>query len=693
MNPEQKQLISQKISQSFLFVWGVLFIVFPVAVATLTTDPFVLPKQILLGALTLLSFVALGAKMLLDGQVRIKRTPLDVPVLLFGTALLLSAIFSVNRADSLTSVVTVIFALLSYFAITNGVASKNAALFLVSSLLAGGVLATLVAILAHFKIYLLPFASTHVVTFNTFGSYFDLALYTAVLLPLVLHFCLPLLKQQVNARVGVFAVAGLVLIAGLILSVSVLFTTQKALLLPFDTGFQTAFAAISQDSGRLLQGFFFGSGFGNFTSVFTRFHGASLNANQQLWFLTFSNSSSFVLELLATTGLVGILAYLFLLFKSLLPIGKRYTNPFYLSLVLLALLSFLLPFSYVMIALFFFLLAGYQVYQKAHSPHEYFEIELKFVALKKGVLAFTTLDDGSNTRQNHPTAIIAFVALLVVVVVLGYYSVIYVYADTLFQSSLSSANANNGTVTYQLQSRAITTYPYRSAYYRIFSQTNIALANSLLSLQAGQNSSPSAQSQQTALTLVQQAITTARQATTLAPLSVIEWQNLSSVYRTLIGLGQNADQFAIQAAQQAVVLDPSNPQEYLTLGGLYYQLGQYDNAIRFFQQAITLKQDYGNAYYNLGHAYEAKGDLQNALAQYQIVKQLTANDKQNNDRITAEINALQAKIGSGGQQAAPTPTPSQQSGTQQSPLSLPPTAAPSQPVQGQIPLVSPTPVK
>src|SRR5260221_2604909 len=146
MNPEVKQQISQKISTSFLFVWGVFFILFPVIFSTATTDSFILPKQIVLGTLLLVSLLALGVKMLLDGQVRIKRTPLDVPVLLFGAALLLSRIFAVVKADSLIAVVALVFSLFSYFVITHGVSSKNAAMFLVSSLVTCGVLASVISI-------------------------------------------------------------------------------------------------------------------------------------------------------------------------------------------------------------------------------------------------------------------------------------------------------------------------------------------------------------------------------------------------------------------------------------------------------------------------------------------------------------------------------------------------------------------
>ena len=81
------------------------------------------------------------------------------------------------------------------------------------------------------------------------------------------------------------------------------------------------------------------------------------------------------------------------------------------------------------------------------------------------------------------------------------------------------------------------------------------------------------------------------------------------------------------------------------MGGVYYQIGQYDEAVRQFQIAIQLKNNYANAYYNLGHALEEKKDLQGALGQYQAVKQLVADNPENVKKISAEIEALTKKIG------------------------------------------------
>ena len=687
MSPEQRQKIIEYIDTALLFIWGILLLLFPLFFASITTEGIVFPKQLLLGLVVFISFLLWGAKMLLEGQVRLKRTPFDIPVLLLGAALLLSSLFAADRMNSLFATVPVIFLVLGYLLINNVTKKENSLAFLLTSLLSGTALAGLISLANHYKIYLLPFLSTHSQTFTPFGSYVDQAIYSGVLLIVAGVLAVPLLRNQRTNQGTIFAALGGIILLGLLGSVYLLFTSQKPSILPLDVGFQTAFAAISQDAGRVAQGFFFGSGYGNYTDVFSRFKPISFNTNP-LWYLPFSTSSSYILELLATTGIVGILAYIFLVVKIVTYKGVKSKNPAYFALLLLITLSFVLPFSFTLLALIFTLLAIFSLAQAQKDSQSFYDIEFQFVTLKKGIFSFTTPTTDAR-KKNNLTPIFAFVFFLAIVILLGFFTVSYAVSDVLFQKALVAANNNSGTLTYRLETQAITTFPYRSGYYRIFSQTNMALASSLLTLSKQQGGSPSAQTVQTAYTLIQQAITAGKQATTLSPVSVIEWQNLASVYRVLIGIGQNADTFAIESTQQAVALDPTNPQEYVALGGLYYTLGQYDPAIREFQIAISLKQDYANAYYNLAHAYEQKQDYQNAIVALQAVKQLVASDKANSDKVAGEIADLQAKAGgNNAQKPAPSVTPTQQS--QQ--LSLP-QAQPTLPVQQQVPLTSPTPTQ
>ncbi len=641
---ETKSELSRYLENISLLILGGLFLAFPLVFTNQTTDAFVLPKQLLLGTAVLLLVVIVVAKMVSEGRLVFRRTPYDLPVILLLLFTLLSSVFSVNRFDSLIAFVPFLFAIVAYFLIVNLVKTKQALIFLLSAGLVGVGISVALGVLSYLKVYPLPLTFTHAQTFSTLGALLDQAIYLLILLPAAAYFAFPITKvknaKEVTTTMVSSSILLLILAVGLSVTIYQLIVLQQPLILPFETGFQTAFAAISQDSPRTLLGFLFGSGFGTYFIDFTKFKQAAFNLNPTLWSFTFFRSSSFVLELLATTGVLGLFAFIYLILK-IIRSKQGGRNPIFVSLILGILLSFLLPFSFTIYALLILLLGLFAVASGFGNPDSIFDLEFHFVALRKGLIAI----EGGQQKTFTRFLPITFSAILLLIAgLIGFFSVKYALSDFTFQKSLVASSQNNGALVYSLQSQSINTFPYRDGFYRVFSQTNLALANALIAAQP-KGSSPSAQTQQTIQQLIQQSVSSARQAADISPQNTIDWQNLSSIYRSLIGAAQGSENFALVTTQQAAQLDPNNPQEYLNLGGIYYQLGQWDNAQRQFQIAVNLKPDFANAYYNLGHALENKGDLQNALAQYQVVKSLVTNDKNSLKAISAEIDALQKKIG------------------------------------------------
>lgn len=661
MKNTKKQALYYLENASLLII-GITLLALPLFFLSTTTDAFVFPKQILLSVSVSILAVLFGVRTIIEGKIKFRTTPFDIPVLLLTIFALISSFISINRYDALTAFMPFLFVALLFFLITNTVRHENSLLFIISALVLGTSLSALLSVLSYFKIYILPFPYTQVTYFNTFGSLLDQAIYYALILPITAYFIVSLVKtlnsgkktgseQAKNMPVSAaFSVSFLIILGGLAITAYQLMTTQKPLILPLETGFQTAFAAISQDNGRIFWGFLFGSGFGTYLTDFMRFKSPAYNLSQDLWSFTFFRSSTFVLELLATTGITGLLAFIFLIFRIL-----KERN-FFIPLIIAVVLSLLLPFSFTTIILFFVLLGIFAATRAHNNPEKFAETEFYFVALKRGLLAARTEGESIslNTTERKYSKLLPIFLFIVLISLVGfplYFSARLFLSDILYKNSLVAYSQNNGLQTYNLQLAAITAYPYRDLYYRGLSQTNLALANAL-ALQQKEGKTADTQAQQNILLLIQQAISAGRNATTIAPATSFNWSNLSSIYRSLIGFGQNADQFAVQTNQQAIQLDPNNPQQYIDLGGIYYQVGLYDDAIRQFQIAINLKRDYANAYYNLGHALESKGNLKEALASYQAVRTLVANNKESSDKITAEIQALQNKLTEQANQAA-----------------------------------------
>lgn len=633
-------------------------LVFPVLFLTITTDYFTFPKQILVvfAALTLL--ILWGVKSLVERKVVLLMNPLNIPVLIFAVVMVLSTFFSVSRQDALIQSVPVILLCVFFFTTINFIQERSAFMIVVLSLLIGTGVSALLSILAYFNIFVLPFEAVKNQGFNTFGSPIQ---YVGFLLPLLV-LCISSLydiakKRRFAALTRDYAhiiqlISVILFVAGIaLIVVQILTSPQKPILLPFNHGFQVAFAAISQDTQRILQSLLVGSGYGTFASDFTRFVAPTFNS-YSFWNLTFSFSSSYLLELLSTTGILGFLSFLFI-FINFIRSKARANNPLFLATLTVFILSLIIPFSFSVVFLLFVLLALFVSHRSIENARGFEPVTLNMIALRQGL--FSVSEGSGKSKENLivPSIILALSAIGAVYVLFfltgsgatprkGYFALIS--SDIKFAKSFTPDALRSGTETYNLQTQAITEYPYRSDYYRLFSQINLALAANIVSAQQGKQ--PSQDVQNNIVALLQQSINSARQAVTLSPFTAINWQNLGQIYRNLIGVGQNAEQFAIASYNQAIALNPSNPGLRIELGGIYYQLKQWDLAQNQFTIATQLKPDYANAYYNLGHVLEEKGDLQNALTQYQAVRQLVANDKTNADKIDSEIAALQAKIGS-----------------------------------------------
>jgi tetratricopeptide (TPR) repeat protein len=394
----------------------------------------------------------------------------------------------------------------------------------------------------------------------------------------------------------------------------------------------------------MLNGFLFGTGVGTYSVDFSRFKQINFNQNETLWNLTFFRSSSFVLELLVTTGILGFLSFIFLSIKVVELAKNSLENPMLISVLLIFAAAFVLPLSFVTQTLLFILLALFAAYETALNKKQasFFDVDIQIVALRKGLLAIEATAGRKSSLKNRLLPLFLSLIVFVFVLGIGFYSLQYVISDLSFQRSIVAASQNNGLLTYREQIKAINKFPYRDGFYRVHSQTNLALADSLAS-QIKQGETPNQQTQQNIINLIQQSINSARTATAISPLNFVNWQNLSNIYRSLLGFGQNADQFAIATQQQAIILNPNNPLQYLTLGGIYYQLERWDEAQNQFQIAIRLKPDLPNSHYNLGHVLEKKGDIQAALEQYEIVKRFVANDPSSLKQITDEINVLASK--------------------------------------------------
>ncbi len=213
-----------------------------------------------------------------------------------------------------------------------------------------------------------------------------------------------------------------------------------------------------------------------------------------------------------------------------------------------------------------------------------------------------------------PSIIVASPVFLAIIT-LVFFGTKATLAEMDYKKSLDALAANDAKNTYNYMIAAEKINPYVDRYHASLAQLDMALANSLATTKKDLTDAD----RSTITQLVQQSITEGKATVTLNPGRSGNWEILAQIYRSIMAFVQGSDQFAIQTYSQAVALDPINPNLRISLGGVYYALGDYDNAINSFQLAVMAKSDLANAHYNLAAAYGAKKSYDKAVTEMNIV--------------------------------------------------------------------------
>jgi len=603
---EKKSSIINKI-----ILWVSIFLVglTPLLFLPFTSEFYEFNKNIFLVFLTFILFILWAIKMLINKQINFKRTIFDLPVLAIAGAFIISTIFaSPNKWETLWipgGTGTIVTLTLFYFIIINNISRENR-VKLLNSFIVSTVILSLVSIYQFIGLGESFNSETSLFAFmrgeNWTPAGGSLSLITILIPALVListRFAFILKRSRENkASLIHYPISILIIIAALAMSFRNIFFITKPLLLPFSISWSIMIEAFK--SGK---NFFLGVGPNSFLDAFSRFRPESYNLTD-LWTIRFGTSSNFYLHIFTTIGVLGFAALVWLIIKAVKT--KKY-SPYMLALFSIFLIFLVLPVNFLII---------FALY-----------IILSLAAL-----------DFPKSQYKEESKILSIIILTLVVIVSGttFYFTGRVYAaEVKFRNSLINIALNDGIGAYNNQIRAIELNPFNDIYRISYSQTNLALADNL----AG-NPDISDQDRETITSLIQQSIREAKVAVSLNQNKIVNWENLTQIYRQLINFAEGADQWTLSTYQQTILLDPVNPELKLSFGGVFFALGQYDNAILLFQKAIEDKPNFANGYYNLSAAYKEKGDFQKAHDMMVIVTNIIPSDSADYTKVRAELEEL-----------------------------------------------------
>ncbi len=249
-------------------------------------------------------------------------------------------------------------------------------------------------------------------------------------------------------------------------------------------------------------------------------------------------------------------------------------------------------------------------------------------------------------------------ALVLVIIGSSYGLGRVVWGELKFREALAAANRNEGIATYYALLEAIKRNPYEVRYHLLASQIDIALANSIAAQAAQERGSdegeprseeatPSArltaQDQNNILILIQQAVVEGKAAIKLDPENSFLWQNLASIYRSLIGVAMGAEDWALKSYQRAAELAPKDPSSWVGIGEIHFLAGNFQGAADAFQEAVWKQEDFTRAHYNLAVAFNAMGEIDRAIEGLEKVLTLLPQDDPSWEQVERDLAFLRGE--------------------------------------------------
>ncbi|MCL4419974.1 O-antigen ligase family protein [Patescibacteria group bacterium] len=386
----------------------------------------------------------------------------------------------------------------------------------------------------------------------------------------------------------------------------------------------------------------FGSGVETFAYSYYQFRPKEHNLLSE-WDVLFNKAHNEFLNYLATTGIVGFLSYLLLifsfcwitikylirdssesLFKHLSNVAKLSPKPKHNSLkvpqqesntqrlLVIALLSGyvsyhiqnIFGFSVVPIALFFYLFPAFVIIILEYKKDQNFQQQVSLNFLKKLPIPLS----------------ITKISIEAVIVI----ATIYFLASitTLWQADVYFAKGSRQQ-DYASLKKAADLNPDEPLYRSELSY----LAAVMVSTQKNEVQKSN---------FIKEAEVEGEKAIQMSPLNVNYWKNLMRIYYELSKSNILYLNKAVEATVRAVELAPTDARLHFNLAWLYEETKQIDKAIKTQEETIYLKPDYKEAYFALASLYEKQQNKDKAISLLQKLTKFFPDDNE----ISGKIKSL-----------------------------------------------------
>lgn len=650
-----------------LIITGSILLIFflaPLFFTGLAAQGIGFEKIILFYFLVLIGVVAWVTKGVIVGELNLKRTPLDIPILATLAVFLVSTLLSVSAKDSLIgtyggsakSFVALLSYVLFYYLVVNNIDKKKIK-WIFYSILSSASLTALYSLLQINGIFLLPLPSTKLASFNPMGSLSALTAFLVAVIPMLVVGVAQsseisqggrnALAMALKIVLGLFLLASLAVlfllngftfwpVAILSMVIVLMFFLSKiikisnnnlliplaiflvfiiflvlgnlqigSLNLPAEVSLSRS-ASWSIAKSALKGNPFFGSGPATFYYDFSKFKSVNFN-NSPLWNIRFDSATGSFFELLATVGILGILPIvvlaliaLSLVFITLTKSKDRGYNSILLG-VFASLISVLV----------------YNLLFSQNNSMILFSVLLSVFSVSAALVLypekFKILSLSFRASAKYALALAAiFLCVSAGVVFLFTMGLKMYLGDVYARQSMSEKDVKGKIAKLE---KAISLAPYQDSYYLNLANNYMALAN-----QSALNQSDQA----SIVNNLNLAIKNGQKSVEIVNEKAANNESLALIYENASFYTRGTLELAEKHYQKVKELDPNNPTPYLRIAlvNMAQANAEQDQgekeyfiqeAIKQYDEAIKKKSDLAAAFYGKAIAYEKLNDVNKAI--------------------------------------------------------------------------------
>ncbi len=389
-----------------------------------------------------------------------------------------------------------------------------------------------------------------------------------------------------------------------------------------------------------------GSGPGTFGIDWNLYKDSSINQTI-FWSIKFGQGYSWVATLLATSGILGLLAFLGFIGASLFVFLRRLLfseedmvleRALFLGIVSLIITAFLYPANFTLVVLLFSLMGLLSALMGEPSSAKASEGGRGEIGLWKGFWSVVRQE----VKFESPWALfttslvsIFFVSLAVATLYLEVTKARAAFAFTAAQQSISRGNIAETITNIE---RALRLDSKNPQYHQALALARIDQLREVIA-RAGRGENV----QQEFQSAVSVAIQNSQAAVILYPEEAVFWRIQGAIYETIIPFIAGSERFAFDSYQKAAELDPRNPVIFTDLGRAYMVFaertqilinqGQGERKIleqvrdqalteaqSAFQKAVEVKSDFAGAHFLLAQAAVRRGDIKSAISSVEAAK-------------------------------------------------------------------------